>query len=100
MMDMENIEDIRIAIRLLLQAQKFHQIRSLTSTTMLEIIMRLSPAERAVVTREQLAPQIADARQQAEIAVAKLSDQLEQVLSSDKNFLPALQMYASQRLRD
>ena len=100
MMDMEKIEDIRKAIRLLLEAQKLHQVRSLTSSTVLETIMRLSPQERAALTREKLAPQIAQARQQAENAVAKASAQLEQFLSSDTNFLPALQIYASQRLRD
>jgi hypothetical protein len=100
MMDMESSEDIRKAIRLLLEAQKLHQIRALTSGTAVEIILGLSPHERAALTREKLAPQIAEARLQAENVVAKASVRLEQVLSSDKNFLQDLHIYASQKLRD
>jgi DNA-directed RNA polymerase specialized sigma24 family protein len=100
MMDMDNIEDIRIAVRLFLDAFKRHHTRSLTSSTALELVMRLSPNERAALTKEQLAPEIERLRQKAELVVEQCSAQLEQVLATDKNFLPVLQMYASQRLRD
>jgi hypothetical protein len=99
MMDMPE-EDIRKAIRLLLDAQKLFQIRALTCKTVVDIIFSLSPQERAVLTPETLAPRISEVRFQAENVVSKACAQLEQVLASDKNFLQVLQIYASQKLRD
>jgi hypothetical protein len=97
---MENPEDIRKAIRLLLEAQKLFQIRALTCKTVVDIIFSLSPPERAALTPETLAPRIAEVRSQAENVVSNASAQLQQVLASDKNFLQVLQIYASQKLRD
>jgi hypothetical protein len=100
MLDPNNLDDIRMAIRLLLDAQRLHRLRSLTSSMLVEVILRLPPAKRAAVTREELEPQIAEIRKQMENIVAKQSAELEKILSTDKNFLPALQTYASQQLRD
>src|SRR6266568_3148929 len=100
MTDMEDIEDIRKAIRLLLEAQKLHQIRALTCKTVVDIIFSLSGPERAALTPEILAPRTAEVRQQAENVVSQASARLELVLASDKNFLQDLQIYASQKLRD
>jgi hypothetical protein len=82
----------------MLHGYKLYQIRALSLNTALTTIMQLSPQDRAALTQNRIHEAVEEAKIQAQKIVAEQAAQLEKALSGDTDFLPFLQMYASQRL--
>jgi hypothetical protein len=90
--------DIRQAITLLVKACKAYQSKALCQNSALAAIMNLSPEDRARLTPARIEEAIASEKASVEQIVDLQAAALEQVLSSETDFLRHLKTYASSLL--